>query len=75
MMGSRLPTVLVNVYIEYFVEIALRSTLLKPSLWLRYIDDKFNHWPHQEDVQTLLDRVNSIRPSIQFTVEKELDNK
>ena len=32
-------------------------------------------WPHQEDVQILLDHVNSIRSSIQFTMEKEQDNK
>ena len=32
-------------------------------------------WPHQENVQTLLDHVNSIRPFIQFTMEKEQDNK
>ena len=54
---------------------ALGSMSLKPSIWLRYIDDIFILWPHQEDVQTLLDHMNSIRPSIQFTIEKEQDNK
>ena len=33
-----------------------------------------SHFPHQEDVQTLLDHVNLIRPSIQFTMGQE-DNK
>ena len=42
---------------------------------LRYVDDKFILWPHQEDVQILIDHVNSIRPSIQFTMEKEQGNK
>ena len=60
---------------EYFEEMALGSTSLKPSMWLRYVDDTFILWPHQEDVQILLDHVNSIRPSIQFTMEKEQDNK
>ena len=32
-------------------------------------------WPHQEDVQILLDYVNSIRKFIQFTLEKKQDNK
>ena len=41
---------------------------------LRYVDDAFIFWPHQEDVQTLLDHVNSIWPSIQLNMEKE-DNK
>ena len=54
---------------------ALGSKSLKPSMWFRYVDDTFNHWPHQEDVQILLDHVNSIRPSILFTMEKEQDKK
>ena len=54
---------------------ALGSTSLKPSMWLRYVDDTFILWPHQDDIQTLLDYVNSIQPSIQFTMEKKRDNK
>ena len=69
-MGSPLSPVLANIYMEYFEEMALGSTPLKPSIWLRYIDDTFILWPHQENVH-----VNSIRPSIQFTMKKELDNK
>ena len=60
---------------EYFEEMALGSTSLKPSMWLRYVDDTFILRPYQEDVQILLDHMNSIRPSIQFTMEKEQDNK
>ena len=74
-MGSPLSPVLTNIYIEYFEEMALGSTSLKQSMWLRFVDDSFILWPHQEDVQILLDHVNSIRPSIQFTMEKEQDNK
>ena len=55
--------------------VAFGSTSLKPSMWLRNVDDTFILWPHQEDVQILLDHVNSIWPSIQFTMEKEQDNK
>ena len=32
-------------------------------------------WPHQEEVQTLLDHVNSIRPFKQIIMKKEQDNK
>ena len=59
-MGSPLSPVLANLYMEYFEEMALGSTSLKPSMWLRYVDDTFILWPHQEDVQILLDRVNFI---------------
>ena len=68
-MGSPLSPVLANIYMEYFEEMALGSTSLKPCMWLRYVDDTFILWPHQED------HVNSIWPSIQFTMEKEQDNK
>ena len=74
-MGSPLSPVLANIFMEYLEEMALGSTSLKPCMWLRYVDDTFILWSHQEDVQTLLDHVNSIRPSIQFTMEKEQDNK
>ena len=33
-----------------FEEMAIGSTSLKPSIWLRYIDDTFVLCPHQEDV-------------------------
>ena len=36
----------------------------KPSMWFRYVDDLFVLRPHQKDVQTLLNHVKSIRPSI-----------
>ena len=74
-MGLPLSPALANIYMEYFEEMTLGSTSLKLSMWLRYVDDTFVLWPHQEDVQTLLDHGNSIRPSIQFTMEKEHDNK
>ena len=70
-MGSPSSPVLANIYMEYFEEM----TSLKPSMWLRYVDNTFILWPHQEDFQTLLDPMNLIRPSIQFTMEKEQANK
>ena len=48
-MSSPLSPVLANIYMEYFGEMALGSTSLKPSMWRRYVDDTFILWPHQED--------------------------
>ena len=73
--GLPLSPVLVNWYIEYFEEMALGCTSIESSLELRYIDDTFIFWPYQEYVQILLDHINSIWSSIQFTVEKEQDNR
>ena len=55
-MGSQLSPVLVNIYMEYFEEM----TSLKLSMWLRYVNDTFILWPHQEDVQTLLDYIYTV---------------
>ena len=74
-MGSPLSSVMANIYMEYFEDMALNSAPLRPTMWLRYVDDTFILWPHQEDVQVLLEHVNTIRPSIQFTMEKEKDNQ
>ena len=60
--GSPLSPVLANM--EYFEEMALGSTSLKPSMWVRYVDNTFILWPHQEDVQISFDHVYSIRPCI-----------
>ena len=58
-MGSPLSPVLANIYMEYFEEIALGSPSLKPSIWLRYVDDTFILWPHQEN------QVNSKKKKIE----------
>ena len=68
-MGSPLSPVLANLYMESFEEIALGPTSLKLSMWVRYVDDTFILKPHQDDVQTLLDHVNSIWPSIQTDLQ------
>lgn len=32
-------------------------------------------WPHQEDVQALLDHMNLIIPYIEFTMDKQVENQ
>ena len=45
--GSPSSPVLADICMEYFEEMALGSTALKLSLWLRYIDGAFILWLHQ----------------------------
>ena len=52
-MGTAFSPVLVNIYMKYFEEMTLGSPSIKPSMWLRSVDDTIVLWPHQEDVQKL----------------------
>jgi hypothetical protein len=64
-----------NIFMEHFEELALRTAIHRPSLWLWYVDDTFVIWPHGPDKLQFFDHINSIRPSIQFTMQTEVDNK
>ena len=46
----------------------------KLKMWLRYIDDIFAIWPHGEHLlETFHQYLNTQNPSIQFTMERELE--
>jgi hypothetical protein len=58
---------------EDFEKLARDSAQHKPSLWLRYLADTFVAWPYgPEQLQNFLRHLNSLRPSIQFTMEIEV---
>ena len=66
-MGSPLNPIVANLYMEHFERKALRSATT-PQVWYRFVDDT---WVIQQQAhkQSLLDHINSIDPSIKFTVE------
>jgi hypothetical protein len=60
---------------EHFEKLALYTTEYKPAKWLRYVDDTFIVWPHCPDkLQEFFHHINNLRPSIQFTMERETNN-
>ena len=61
-----------NLYLESFEELALRSVPAKPQLWKRYVDDSCCI-VKKGTMEGLLSHLNSVRPSIKFTVEVEKD--
>ena len=70
-MGSRLPPVLANLYMEYLkTEILPKVAKLSP-LWLRYIDDCFVIWANDRDSRPFLQELTDAVPSIRFSVECE----
>ena len=71
-MGSPLSPVLANLYMEFFEEMAIDTATHKPTLWIRYVDDTFVIWTHGDsELQAFLGHLNSLRESIQFTMEEE----
>ena len=75
-MGSPLSPVLADLYMESFETMAIEKAVQPPSLWLRYVDDTFVIWPHGRDtLNDFLSHLNSLAPSIQFTMEIEEGGK
>ena len=71
-MGSPLSQVIANLYMEHFEKLALDSSQLQPSLWLRYVDDTFVIWPHGETkLQAFLQHLNGAHEAIQFAESNE----
>ena len=68
-MGSPLSPIVANLFMEAIEERTLESAALQPRMRVRYMDDKFVLWPHEED--ELEQHLNSQHPSIQFTMEEE----
>jgi hypothetical protein len=75
-MGSSLSPIFADIFMEDFEERTLLSAPYKPRLWLRYVDDTFVIWPHdQPKLDSWLESLNNISPSIRLTMEKEINNK
>ena len=71
-MGSPVSTVAANLYMEFFEELALQSAPSRSRFWKRYVDETCCIM-EKDEVEPLLDHLNSVRPTIKFTMELERD--
>ncbi|XP_062518280.1 uncharacterized protein LOC134193468 [Corticium candelabrum] len=69
-MGSPVSPIVANLFMEYFEHLALTSAPYVPRLWKRYVDDIFCIMKKSQ-VNSFLQHLNSIRPSIKFSMELE----
>ena len=72
-MGSPVSPVVANIYMEMFEDQALSSVQNRPRMWKRYVDDTFCIM-EKRHVRAFLVHLNSVRPSIQFTMEMKENN-
>ena len=70
-MGSLVSAVIVNLYMESFEQQLETTSAYKPRIWKRYVDDTFTIL----DVDSFLQHLNNLQPSIRFTMETENDYK
>jgi hypothetical protein len=74
-MGSLLSPVFSNIFVEHFEKLALDTAEHTPALWLRYIEDTFVVWSGGlASLQESFNHSNSLRPTIKFTLEIEIDS-
>ncbi|XP_072020645.1 uncharacterized protein [Amphiura filiformis] len=71
-MGSPVSPVIANLYMEHFEITALRNSPVKPSVWLRYVDDTYVII-RETDVKIFTEHINSQNSHIKFTSEPEVD--
>ncbi|XP_071792712.1 uncharacterized protein [Asterias amurensis] len=74
--GFPISPVLAYIFMEEFESSSLLTADLRPSLWLRYVDDTFVVWPHgQDSLHEFLQYLNQQHSSIKFTMEQEHSGK
>ena len=69
-MGSPVSVTVANLVMEDVEERTLKSYPTPPPFWKHYVDDTYTALP-PDQIPTFTSHLNSIEPSIQFTVEPE----
>ena len=66
--GTKLAPGDANLFLSIFERNMLNQYPIKPSIWLRYIDDIFMKWNESKDMsRDFLTYINTVNPVIQFT--------
>ena len=72
-MGSPISPIVANIFMEAFEKKAIETALHPPRIWKRYLDDTFVLQDHAHK-EEFLQHLNSVDPSIKFTVEESKED-
>ena len=73
-MGSPLGPVIANIFMVQLEKTLVPQLEGMVDLWYRYVDDTFT-FIRKDCVEAVLEQLNGFHPSIQFTFEKEAENR
>ena len=73
-MGSPVSVVVAEIVMQRLEEKALATYTNSPPFWFRYVDDTLTSL-HKDEKNNFLEHLNQQNPSIQFTIEPELNGK
>ncbi len=72
-MGSPFSPILANIYMCKWESQALGAAPFTPPTWIRYVDDTFVRFPDTGSLEGFFQYINTVHPSIQFTMDSEID--
>ena len=68
--GTKMAPSYAILFMAHLEEQILESSLYKPLVWWRYIDDIFLLWEHgEESLKLFLEHINNLHPTIKFTAD------
>ena len=69
-MGTKTEVSFANIFIAHIETTILSRTIIKPTVWKRYIDDIFSLWDiSKPDIEAFIEQANLHHPTIKFTAE------
>ncbi|XP_045188274.1 uncharacterized protein LOC123546150 [Mercenaria mercenaria] len=67
-MGSSMAPTYASLFMGKFEHDFFQTRDIKPTLWLRFLDDVFMIWDHSlDELHSFINEINSFHPNIKFT--------
>ncbi|CAF1534998.1 unnamed protein product, partial [Didymodactylos carnosus] len=74
-MGSPLGPILADLFMSNIEQKLNKFSANKPLVWIRCVDDIFCIFKKQQNINDFLMRINKWHPNVEFTIERECNEK